>query len=168
MAHAHAVQHPTLPWNRNNGAGFWLSVLAPTAAVAIGNAIILAAGGLNADPALDAVPYAPPGWFVGLVWLIIYPMWGAARWYARQTGLAGVRRSRWVAALIVWGLLYPIIVAATPTIMDAGVNVVSLALAIIAAWQVRGVSRRAAWLIMPSIFWIAFAAELGFAALANG
>jgi tryptophan-rich sensory protein len=94
-------------------------------------------------------------------------MWGAARWYAWQTGLSGRRRSRWVAALIVWGLLYPIISGLTGVAGSAIANVASLALVLVAAWQVRGVSKRAFWLLAPSIAWISFATWLGFAALAN-
>lgn len=153
------------PWNRNDGLGFWLSVLGPLALVLIGNALIFAAGWNVGDPRQQAA-ITPPGWFVGLMWVIIYPMWGAARWYVWQTGLAGQRRSRWIAALIGWGLAYPIVTGLGGVGVAAIANVISLALVLIAAWQARGVTKRAFWLIAPSVLWIAFATMLGFAILA--
>lgn len=156
-----------LPWNRNNREGFLISTLGPLAAVLIANALYYATGFTNADPAYDRIAFSPPGWFVGLLWCVIYPMWGASRWYARQTGLAGRRNARWVAALMAWGLLYPLLTAPTGVTVSALANAASLVLALAAAYYVRQVSKRAFWLIAPSIVWLGFATLLGFAALAH-
>jgi tryptophan-rich sensory protein len=166
MATTHGLHRPsTLPWNRNDSTGFWLSVMLPLVAVLIGNAIIFATGSGSDEPAYDQVPWAPPGWVIGLIWLVIYPMWGAARWYARQTGLAGVRTSRWVLTLIAWGLVYPIVTSTPNLPVSVLANAASLLLAIVTAWQVRRVSKRAFWLIAPSTLWLGFANALGWAAL---
>jgi len=168
MANTHALHRSsTLPWNRNDGVGFWLSVILPVIAVLIGNAIIFATGSGNDEPAYYTQPLSPPGWVVGIIWLIIYPMWGAARWYARQTGLAGVRTSRWLLALMVWGLIYPIVTSTPNLPVSVAANFASLALAIMTAWQVRRVSKRAFALIVPSIVWLGFANVLGWMALAS-
>jgi len=161
----HITAPPAYPWNRNDQLGFGLSVFIPLAAVVAGNALIFTFGWTIGAPEYERLSFSPPGWLVGAIWVVIYPMWGAARWYARQTGLSGRRRSRWVVALIVWGLLYPIIAGLTGVAGSAIANVVSFALVLVAASQVRGVSKRAFWLMAPSALWIAFATLLGFAAL---
>ncbi len=161
--HTGATQR--MPWNRNDQAGFAISTLGPLALVLIGNGLIFATGWNVGGDAPD-IALAPPGWVIGLIWVVIYPMWGAARWYVWQTGLAGRRRSRWISALIVWGLLYPILTGLTGLIGAAIANVFSLALACIAAFQAYGVTKRGFWLIAPSLCWITFATVLGFMTLA--
>jgi tryptophan-rich sensory protein len=164
---AHVAAPPRHPWNQNDRLGFALSTFGPLAAVLAGNALIFLSGWNVGGGEYETVPLSPPGRLVGAICVVIYPMWGAARWYAWQTGLSGRRRSRWVAALIVWGLIYLIIAGLTGVTGSAIANVASLALVLVAAWQVRGVSKRAFWLLAPSIAWISFATWLGFAALAN-
>lgn len=156
---------PTFPWNRNDPTGLAWNTLGAFAAVLLANGLYYATGLVESDPAYQAVSFNPPGWVVGVVWLVIYPMWGAARWYARQTGLAGRRNSRWIGALMAWGLLYPLFVSFTGTLGSTICNLIALALVLIAAYFARQVSKRAFWLIAPSILWIAFATTLGFAAL---
>lgn len=164
-AHADTTLYP---WNRNDRTGFLISTIGPAVIVILANILYAWAGFNESDPAYEAVSFNPPGWVIGLVWVIIYPMWGAARWYARQTGLAGRRRSRWIIALMAWGLLYPIATwAIESTAFSAGANVFSLLLAFVTAWQVHGVTKRGFWLIAPSLAWLSFATLLGFAALSN-
>jgi len=153
------------PWNRNDKRGLIISVVAPLAAAVLVNAIIQAAGWTADDPAYAAVSFNPPGWLVAAIWFVIYPMWGAARWFAYQSGLSGRRASYWVAALMLWGLAYPFITAGSNTGISAGANVVSLGLALAVAAKLRPVSKRAFRYLLASLVWIAFACILGFAAL---
>jgi len=153
------------PWNRNDRTGFVISTVAPVLAVLAINALIFAAGWSENDAAYDAVSFNPTGWLVGAIWLVIYPMWGAARWYAYQTGLAGRRASFWILGLMLWGLLYPFITSGSNTFVSVACNVISLGLVLAAALRAHAVSKRAFWLIAPSIAWIGFATFLGFAAL---
>jgi len=159
---------PNAPWNKNTRLGFVLSLMLPLAAVLIVNAIVFAAGVNEPNAAYQAVPFNPPGWLIGAIWIVLYPMWGAAHWYARQTGIAGRRASRGVLALTIWGLLYPFVTAGAETPLSVLVNIASLALAAIAAWNVRAVSKRAFWLMAPSLAWLGFANVLGLAALYYG
>jgi len=155
------------PWNRNDRRGLTISILGPLIAATVMNGLVYALGWNSNDAAYEAVPFNPPGGFVAIVWLIIFPMWGAARWYAYQTGLAGRRASYWILALIIWALLYPVITSGSNTLISAVSNVASLALVLTAALHTRAVSKRAFWLIAPSIAWIGFATVLGFFALAH-
>ncbi len=155
------------PWNRNDKSGLTISIVLPLLAAIIMNGAVYALGWNSDDPAYEAVAFNPPGGFVAIVWLIIFPMWGAARWYTYQTGLAGRRASYWIVALMAWALLYPVITSGSNTLISALANVASLALALTAALRARAVSKRAFWLIAPSIAWIGFATVLGFFALAH-
>lgn len=155
------------PWNRNDKSGLTISIVAPLLAALLMNGVIYAAGWNGEDAAYEAVAFNPPGWLIAPIWLVIFPMWGAARWYAYQTGLAGRRASYWVSALMAWSLIYPLITAGPNIGVSAGANVVSLGVVLAAASQVRPVSKRAFRLIAPSILWIGFATLLGFAALTH-
>jgi benzodiazapine receptor len=150
--------------NLNQGA--WLSALIPLAAVLIGNGLIFITGS-DGSAEFDALPLSPPGWVIGLIWVIIYPMWGLARWYAARNGRQGRRESWWVVALILWGLAYPVLTR-FELVAGAWANLASLVLALLTLWRVSKVSSKGAWLIAPSVAWISFATVLGFWALLRG
>ena len=103
---------------------------------------------------------------MGLIWVVIYPMWGLARWYAARSGSRGRRASWWVVALMLWGLLYPL-VTRFETAASAWANLASLTLVSVTLWRISTVSRKGAALIIPSAGWIVFATVLGFLALAR-
>ncbi len=155
------------PWNRNDRSGLTISAVAPLIAAVLMNGVVYGLGWNSNDPAYEAVAFNPPGGFVAVVWLIIFPLWGAARWYAYQTGLAGRRVSYWIVALMAWSLLYPVITSGSNTTVSALANLASFALVIAATLRARAVSKRAFWLVAPSVAWIGFATALGFFALAH-
>jgi tryptophan-rich sensory protein len=149
-------------WNRPGPLGGLLSALVPLLAVVAENALLAP---VAQDPAFEAVPFAPPGWFVGLVWCVIYPLWGLARWRSHLAGEGGRKAAWWVVTLLVWGLAYPIVTGGFQVVPSAIGNALSLLLALVAAWRVGRYSTAAAALIAPSIAWIIFANFLGMVAL---
>ncbi len=151
------------PWNSPDWTGALWSALTPLVATLIGNGLIFTFGTM-ADPNYAAVPFAPPGWVVGMVWTVIYPAWGLARWRARISGPDGGREAWWVVALIVWGLLYPVGGLFWTTQVSALANLASLILAAVVTWRVSRVSRAATLWMAPSLAWLTFAAWFGFAA----
>lgn len=152
------------PWDRPDTGGLVLSILLPLAAVLIGNGLIYASGSLN-NPDYEAVSWGPPGWVIGMIWCVIYPLWGAARWKVAAKHDACARRSYWVAALIVWGLFYPVVTAFVGTAGSVAANVFSLVLAIVTIIRVWPASMAAVAMIAPSIVWLFIANAFGFAAL---
>ena len=144
----------------------FLSALIPLLAVVFGNGMIFATGFDGGDDAFESLALAPPSWFVALMWIVIFPMWGLARWHASRNGRRGRRESWWVVALILWALAYPLLTN-FQIVLSAWANLFSLVLALVAFWRMTTVSRRAAWLVAPSILWIAFATVLGVMALAK-
>ena len=71
----------------------------------------------------------------------------------------------WVAALIVWGLFYPVVTAFVGTVGSVAANMFSLALAIVTIIRVWPASMAAVAMIAPSIIWLCIANAFGFAAL---
>jgi translocator protein len=159
------VRKPRL-WDRPDGLGLAASIIIPFAAVLVGNGLLVMAGSeQNAD--YEAVSWNPPGWLIGAIWCVIYPLWGAARWKVATSGHAQSGRSLWVAALILWGLCYPIVTAFVGTHGSAIANGFSLLLAIVAIVRVWPASMAAVVMIVPSIIWLFVANALGLAALAQ-
>lgn len=158
------IPHNPPAWDKRDRTGLTLSILIPLVAVLVGNGLmVLADGRENADYA--AVSWSPPGWLVGAIWLVIYPLWGAARWNVATSDDARASLSMWVAALMVWGLCYPVVVSFTGTAGSVAANVFSLVLAIVAIIRVWPVSVAAVTMIAPSIIWLCIANALGFEAL---
>lgn len=151
-------------WNRPTRAARLISMAVPLLLVVLGNGVIFATRSGGGDPAFESLRLAPPGWFVGLVWALIFPMWGYARWRVWQAGAVGRRASRWVVALMAWSLAYPALTLGFDTGLSAIANVASLALVLMTARRVRKASDAAARWMLPSIVWICFATALGLAA----
>lgn len=156
------------PMDRADRVGMLWSILTPLVLAILANLAIFLTGWSREDPAYDAVSFSPPGWVVGTIWLIIFPMWGYARWKAYQAGPVGRRESWWAVALIAWALAYPIVVVFLDTTGSAWMNVASLALAAVTAWRLSMVSKTAAAWVVPSLAWLTFASLLGFAAVSTG
>lgn len=156
------------PMNRPDRTGVALSIIIPVVLVGLANLLAYATGWGEEDPAYAAVSFAPPGWVVGAIWMVIFPMWGYARWRAFQAGTSGRQESWWAAALIAWSLSYPIVVLFLDTAGSAAANIFSLALAAVVAWRLSTVSKTAAGWVLPSLAWLTFASVYGFAAVATG
>ena len=125
-------------------------------AVALNSVINLL--GLAGDESLREPAWAPPGWLVGAVWVVLFALMGLAHWAAMQA------RNRaaawWVAGLILLCAAYPFYTAGFDLQLGMIGNVVTLAAALAVAWRVRRTSSTAARLIMPVIAWIGFACVL--------
>jgi tryptophan-rich sensory protein len=154
-------------FDRADGWGAAANLGAALALVAAANAAIFATGAGAADPAYLALSFAPPGWLVATVWMVIFAFWALARWRAVQHGEAGRDAGWWVVALIVSALLYPLSSCNFELRAGAVQNAATLAFVLFVAWRLARVSRGAAWLMLPSVLWVMFANLLGWAALAQ-
>lgn len=159
-----ARSHRAPIWDRPTALGLAISMVVPLVAVLIGNGLVTLFGG-EEDAAYQAVPWNPPGWLIGAIWTVIYPMWGAARWKTATADDPRSGRSWWLVALIVWGFCYPVLIEFVGTTGSVIANGFSLLLAIVVLLKVRPVSGTAAWLIAPSLVWLTVANALGLSAL---
>jgi len=107
----------------------------------------------------------PPGWIFGPVWTALYAMMAVAAWLVwRRGGFAAQRR-----ALTMFLVQLALNAAWTPLFFGlhwpgvAFAEIVLLWLAIGATlFAFRPVSRVAAWLLVPYLAWVSFAAVLNF------
>ncbi|MBM3878024.1 MAG: tryptophan-rich sensory protein [Verrucomicrobia bacterium] len=107
----------------------------------------------------------PPGWIFGPVWTALYAMMAVAAWLVwRRGGFAAQRR-----ALTMFLVQLALNAAWTPLFFGlhwpgvAFAEIVLLWLAIVATlFAFRPVSRVAAWLLVPYLAWVSFAAVLNF------
>lgn len=164
MRRGHDFREPVAAWNRPTRAARWLSMGLPLLLVLLGNGLLFATGVRGSADGIGSLRWAPPGWFVGLMWVVIFPMWGLARWRVWQAGAVGRRAARWVVALMVWSLAYPAFTLGFDAGLSAAANVASLLLVWITLRRVQRASAAAAVWLYPSLAWIGFATLLGLAA----
>lgn len=113
----------------------------------------------------------PPGWVVGGLWLLLFACMGAARWELANAParLFRERRTEWVSLLAFLCLLYPIY---TEGLRDdrigLGGNIVTAAVASAALERVSHRSQLAAWLLLPTCLWLAYAGVATARAIRNG
>ncbi|GHH67321.1 hypothetical protein GCM10017673_14130 [Streptosporangium violaceochromogenes] len=149
------TEHP----KRWTGLPFFALALALVAAV--GSLAAIGAGGEYL--ALERPPWAPPPWLFGPVWTVLYIMIAVSGW------LAWSARGR-TPALGVYAAQLVLNAAWTPLFFGAGlygpafVEIVVL-WGTIAATAVlfRPISRPAAWLLVPYLLWVGYAAALNLA-----
>lgn len=114
-------------------------------------------------PALAKPAWAPPGWIFGPVWTLLYTAMGVAAW--------GVWRRRGGSTPLVWWIIQLALNAAwTPIFFGlretgwAFMEIVILWFAIFATLiAFAKVAPWTAWLLVPYLAWVTFAAALNFA-----
>lgn len=113
--------------------------------------------------ALNKPAWNPPGWIFGPVWTALYAMMAVAAWLVWQRGGFAVQRrplGLFLAQLALNALWTPLFFGLRqPGVAFA--EIILLWLAILATLLAfRPVSRAAAWLLVPYLTWVSFAAVL--------
>ncbi|MET8332487.1 TspO/MBR family protein [Streptosporangium canum] len=113
--------------------------------------------------ALERPPWAPPQWLFGPAWTVLYIMIAVSGWLAWSA-------RGWTPALGVYAAQLVLNAAWTPLFFGAGryglafAEIVVLWAAIAATIVLfRRISRVAAWLLVPYLLWVTYAASLNFA-----
>ena len=105
----------------------------------------------------------PPGWIFGPVWSALYTMMAVAAWLVWQRGgFAAQRRPLgWFLAQLVLNAVWTPLFFGLHRPGVAFAEIILLWLAIAATLvAMRPVSRAAAWLLVPYLAWVSFAAVL--------
>ncbi len=139
----------------------------PVFAVAL--VLVAVVGSLSAVDAggeylsLERPPWAPPQWLFGPAWTVLYVMIALSGWLAWSAG--GL-----TPALGVYAVQLVLNTAWTPLFFGAGryglafAEIVVLWLAIVLnIVMFRRISRPAAWLLVPYLLWVTYAASLNLA-----
>jgi translocator protein len=116
---------------------------------------------------LDKPNWNPPGWVFGPVWTTLYIMMGVAL-YLIWTGHAPLPQKR--KAIILWGLqlffnfLWSFFFFGQELIFGALLEIAVLWIFILLTiFSFARISKLAAWLLVPYISWVSFAALLNYA-----
>lgn len=109
---------------------------------------------------LNKPSWTPPNWLFPVAWTVLYFMIAIAGWLAWRAGGIGPAIAIWAAGLVL-NALWSYVMFGRHEIGWALVTVAGLwlftALFIFAAWPL---DRRAAWLFVPYLAWVSFAAAL--------
>ena len=115
--------------------------------------------------ALRKPSWNPPGWVFGPVWTALYTMMGVAAWLVWRQGGWGKQRQPlliFLVQLALNALWTPLFFGLhRPGLAFAEIVLLWLAIATTLA-AFRPVSRAAAWLLVPYLAWVSFAAALNF------
>lgn len=112
--------------------------------------------------ALSKPWWTPPNWLFPIAWTILYAMIALAGWFVWKAGGLNTAIVIWCAGLVV-NALWSYLMFGKHDIWLALVDVSALWLAVLAfiivAWPV---DSRAAYLFMPYLAWVSFAAALNY------
>lgn len=133
-------------------------------ALAIGVCLVINAfvfgTGFNSAPAepVNQLWYAPPGYFVGIVWIFLYAGMGAARHLLVEAGEESRGTRRLIVGLLLFCAIYPFYTRGFSDIVACFVgNLLTIGLTIFAIARSVRFSRFAAILLVPTIVWVTFA-----------
>lgn len=152
---ARSQHSPSSPW-----WVAWVFALGTLLAGMVSAGLSFATAGEHsaANPVGVLPPLWPPSWVFWLVWMVIYPAWGAATYRVwRHRGEADVRGALVLYALNVLGALFflPLsnITANNPavlTLLDANGLIGTYAL----AWLYTRYDKQALWWLLPYLIWM--------------
>ncbi len=151
--------------DRPDRVGAAATIAAFVGAAVLVNGLIFALGIDQNNDGVARLIWAPPGWAIGAIWVLLFAFYAVAHWLLRQQGDGGRRAARWVFAIVLWDLAYPLLTWGFDLVLGAWLNVVTLVLTILLLARVRRESRAAFGWLIPSLIWVAFATVLTFAAL---
>ena len=148
--------------NRPDSAGLMANIAFAVGAAAITNILIFALG-WNSGAQPDLRPaISPPGYVIGIIWIVLFGLMGAARWFVvrQQSGVPG-SNSKLILVLIAFCLAYPFY---TQGLDNRAIGLIGNFLTFaLAAWiffRVRPENREAASLILPVLIWVGYATAI--------
>ena len=144
--------------NRKDKLGLWANMSLAVASALIGNAIIFAMG-WNRQPEEIYPSFAPPGWAIGAIWVVLFAAMGAARWLLVKAG--DTAHARGVTYLLINCFLYPYYTSGLQSgwVGLAG-DILTIAIASVLIIRTAKTTPRAAALLALVLAWALFAAVL--------
>lgn len=107
----------------------------------------------------------PPAWLFGPVWVTLYFLIGVSLWLVWKSDSSAKKRAIWLFAVqLVLNAIWSPIFFGTHSLGNALAVIVLLWAAIALTIIIfKKISKTAAWLLVPYIFWVSFAVYLNFA-----
>jgi translocator protein len=152
--------------DQKNYTSLFLNITMAVALCLAINAVIFGSGWDASDT--DAqIWFAPPGYVVGTVWVILFGLIGAARYLLNASGETARSTKNWLVILLLFCLAYPIYtIGFNSELIGFLGNLATIALTVFVLTRTLKFSKLAAFLLVPIILWVSFAtlivmAELG-------
>lgn len=144
--------------NQKNYTSLLLNVSIAVGLCFIINAVIFGSGWDKSDPVDDSIWFAPPGYFVGTVWVILFALIGAARYLLNASGEAANGTKNLLVILLLFCLAYPIYtIGFNSELLGLAGNLATIALTIFAMTKTSKFSKTATLLLAPIVLWVSFA-----------
>ena len=107
----------------------------------------------------------PPAWIFGPVWVTLYALMGISLWLVWRSNSSEKRRAIWlfIVQLVLNAIWSPIFFGAHSISNALAVIVLLWAAIVLTILIFKRISKPAAWLLLPYILWVSFAAYLNFA-----
>jgi translocator protein len=149
-------------FDRPDRRGLLANVALTLVAVIVVNGLIFGLGWNQSQNSPIDPSFAPPGWVIGLVWIVLFGCMGAARWLlVRRGDRHGTLGARGVVALLVACLIFPFYTALPDSaVLGLVGTIMTLMLAVGVAWYAWRASNRAALLVGAVVAWLSFASVL--------
>jgi tryptophan-rich sensory protein len=112
-----------------------------------------------ADP--GSVHLQPPGYVIGVVWLVLFAAMGVARWLLLIKPIDTIRAQRHILFLLLFCLAYPVYASGLKSeIIGLVGNLLTIVLSLFVVIRVSKISRLAAGLVSLVMVWVSFASFL--------
>jgi tryptophan-rich sensory protein len=92
-------------WDRPDRVGLLANIALFVGTTIVLNGIIFAFGIDRRADALTRLSWAPPGWTVGTLWVLLFSLYAVAHWLLLQGRESGRRAASWVRAIAVWSFV---------------------------------------------------------------
>ncbi len=115
--------------------------------------------------ALNKPAFNPPAWLFGPIWVTLYFLMGVSLWLVWKSDSGAKKRAIWLFAVqLVLNAIWSPIFFGTHSLGNALAVIVLLWAAIVLTILIfKKISKTAALLLVPYIFWVSFAVYLNFA-----
>ena len=129
-----------------------LNILVPVVAALLVNAIIYALGWNKRVDGKEEVKHLPPGWAVGLIWVVILGLLGYLRFVLRESWIGSIT----IVVVILYCLAYPFYTSGLKQDIGRLMNVIALILAAVAAMVVAAINVWAVPYVLPLLIWSSY------------
>ena len=145
--------------NKPDRRSLVLNILLAVGAALFMNGLIIGLGWDKSTDYASSPSFQSPGYVVGFVWECLFTLMATARWQLNAYSFNQASPARnWVTILMISCLLYPFYsLAINSQIGGLLGNLETIALTTFVIVQVWSISTLTALLILPVIFWVAFA-----------
>lgn len=148
-------------FDRHDATSLLWNELAAVGFVIVGNAIVFALGWNDDGDSGRRAEFAPPGYVIGGVWILLFSLMGAARWVSVTAGGDAARNGWLVTGLIVLCWLFPFYTGGLDNEYIAlGGTLVTLVVTLAVIQKLRRDSLLAVTLLVPLVAWLAFATAI--------